>query len=188
MDDPLFYVRALHFAATLSVAGVVFFIVGISEPALRDATDDMRAAFVVRSRLAWMAWISLVLALLSGVPWLALTAESMSGEPLGALSHGVLWTVLSQTDFGNDWLLRFVVACLLGGVFVHFLSAKGVDLALAKDDHGALGRARSSAPWPLPATRSAAKELRALFIRPRTCCILLPRRPGLERSFPWRWC
>ena len=71
MDDPLFYVRALHFAATLSVAGVVFFIVGISEPALRDATDDMRAAFVVRSRLAWMGWISLVLALLSGVPWLA---------------------------------------------------------------------------------------------------------------------
>ena len=126
MDDPLFYVRALHFAATLSVAGVVFFIVGISEPALRDATDDMRAAFAVRSRLAWIAWISLVLALLSGVPWLALTAESMSGQPLGALSHGVLWTVLSQTDFGNNWLLRFVVACLLGGVFVHFLSAKGV--------------------------------------------------------------
>ncbi len=126
MDDPLFYVRALHFAATVSVAGVVFFIVGISEPALRSATDDTRVAFAVRSRLAWIAWISLVVALLSGVPWLVLTAESMSGQPLGALSHGVLWTVLSQTDFGNNWLLRFVLACLLGGLFVHFLSAKGV--------------------------------------------------------------
>lgn len=126
MDNPLFYVRALHFAATVSVAGVVFFIVGISEPALRSAADDMRGALVVRSRLAWIAWISLVVVLLSGVPWLVLTAESMSGQPLGALSHGVLWIVLSQTDFGNNWLLRFVVACLLGGLFVHFLSAKGV--------------------------------------------------------------
>lgn len=50
----------------------------------------------------------------------------MSGQPLGNLaSQGVLWTVLTQTDFGNDWLLRFVLACVLGGLFVHFLSAKG---------------------------------------------------------------
>ena len=57
MDDPLFYVRALHFAATLSVAGVVFFIVGIGEPALRSATDNTRVAFAIRSRLAWIASI-----------------------------------------------------------------------------------------------------------------------------------
>jgi copper resistance protein D len=126
VDDPLFYVRALHFAATVSVAGAVFFIVGISEPALRNARDNADGAFAVRRRLAWIAWISLVTVLLSGVPWLVLTAESMSGQPLGALSHGVLWTVLSQTDFGNNWLLRFVMACLLGGLFVHVLSAKGV--------------------------------------------------------------
>ncbi len=126
MDEPIFYVRALHFAATLSAAGVVFFIVGISEPALRTAGDNAAGAFAVRRRLAWIAWISLVVALLSGAPWLVLTAESMSGQPLSTLSHGVLWTVLSQTEFGNNWLLRLVVACLLGGLFVHFLSAKGV--------------------------------------------------------------
>ena len=116
----------MHFAATVSVAGVVFFIVGISEPALRGARDYAGGVFAVRNRLAWIAWISLTVALLSGVPWLVLTAKSMSGQPLGALSHGVLWTVLSQTDFGNNWLLRFVMACLLGGLFVHFLAAKGV--------------------------------------------------------------
>ena len=86
MGNPLFYVRALHFAATLSVAGVVFFIVGISEPALRVARDYAGGAFAVRNRLAWIAWISLAVTLLSGVPWLVLTAESMSGLPLGALS------------------------------------------------------------------------------------------------------
>jgi putative copper resistance protein D len=126
VDDPLIYVRALHFAATVSVAGVVFFIVGISEPTLRSVPDDARDALAVRRRLAWTAWISLVVALLSGVPWLVLTAESMSGEPLGALSHGVLWIVVSQTDFGNVWLLRIVAACLLGGLFVHFVSVKGL--------------------------------------------------------------
>ncbi len=126
MDNPLFYVRALHFAATITVAGVVIFIVCIGEPAFRCAeADDANGAFAVRIRLAWMAWIGLAIALLSGVFWLVLTAESMSGQPLGSLaSQGVLWTVLTQTEFGNDWLLRFALACLLGGLFVHFLSAK----------------------------------------------------------------
>ena len=49
----------------------------------------------------------------------------MSGQPLGSLaSQGVLWTVLTQTEFGNDWLLRFALACVLGGLFVHFLSIR----------------------------------------------------------------
>jgi putative copper resistance protein D len=127
VGDPLFYVRALHFAATITVAGVVIFIVCVSEPAFRSAKDDARGAFAVRIRLAWMAWIGLFITLLSGVFWLVLTAESMSGQPLLSLaSQGVLGTVLTQTEFGNDWLVRFVAACLLGGLFVHFLSAKGV--------------------------------------------------------------
>jgi copper resistance protein D len=126
VDDPLIYARALHFAACIMVAGVVFFIVCIGEPAWRCAKDDWRSAVAVRTRLAFIAWISLGVALLSGVPWLVITAESMSGEPLSELSRGVLWTVLAQTDFGNDWLARFVLACVLGGLFVHFLSAKGV--------------------------------------------------------------
>jgi hypothetical protein len=32
MNDPTFYARAIHFAATLLVAGIVFFIVAIAEP------------------------------------------------------------------------------------------------------------------------------------------------------------
>jgi putative copper resistance protein D len=127
VGDPLFYVRALHFAATITVAGVVIFIVCVSEPAFRSAKDEARGAFAVRIRLAWMAWIGLFIALVSGVLWLVLTAESMSGQPLvGLASQGVLGTVLTQTEFGNDWLLRFIAACLLGGLFVHFLSVKGV--------------------------------------------------------------
>jgi len=36
LDDPLIYARALHFAATTTVAGVAFFIVLIAEPLLRS--------------------------------------------------------------------------------------------------------------------------------------------------------
>ena len=126
MSDPLFYVRALHFAATLSVAGVVFFIVFVADPAFHRTGGDARIAVAFRARLAWLAWASVIIALLSAVPWLALVAESMSGQPLGALyGQGVLWTVVTQTDFGNDWLLRVAIACTLGGLFVHFLSVKG---------------------------------------------------------------
>jgi copper resistance protein D len=120
-------VRALHFAATITAAGVVWFIAFIAEPAFRHAKPDTGVAVVFRNRLAWIAWIGLFGAVLSGVPWLILTAESMSGQPLDQLtSQGVLWTVLSQTDFGRDWLLRFVMACVLAALFVHFLSAEGM--------------------------------------------------------------
>ena len=127
MADLLFYVRAVHFAATLSVAGVVLFIVLIAEPAFHQAKADPRIAVAFRARLAWIAWSSLVVALVSAVPWLVIVAESMSGQPLGELyAQGVLGTVLTQTDFGADWLLRVVLACALGGLFVHFLSFKRV--------------------------------------------------------------
>jgi putative copper resistance protein D len=119
----LFYARALHFAATLSVAGVVFFVVLIAEPAFRHAKTDARIAGTIRNRLAWVAWLSLIVTLASGVPWLVIVAMSMSGRPLGELySQGVLGTVLTQTDFGNDWLARFAMACLLGGLFVRLFS------------------------------------------------------------------
>jgi putative copper resistance protein D len=126
VTDLLFYVRVVHFAATLSVAGAVVFSVTIGEPAFRRAKGDPGLAAAIRKRLAWIARGSLIVALISVVPWLVLVAESMSGQPLGALyGQGVLAMVLTQTDFGIDWLLRIVLACALGGLFVHSLGGKG---------------------------------------------------------------
>jgi putative copper resistance protein D len=127
LSDPLVYVRAVHFAATLQVAGVAFFLVFIAEPAFRNAASDTRVAAKVRSRLTWLAWIGLVLAVISGAAWLVLTAAAMSQQPLaGVFSGGVLWTVLSDTTFGNDWLLRAVLACLLAGLFAPALSQQRI--------------------------------------------------------------
>ena len=127
MSDPLLYVRAVHFAATLLVAGVAFFVVFIAEPAFRTAKDDNRVAVVVRSRLTWIARISLALAVVSGAAWFDLTAAAMSGQPVAdVFSQGVWWTVLSETTFGNDWLVRFVLACLLAGLFDPSLSEQRI--------------------------------------------------------------
>ncbi|MGB7099171.1 MAG: hypothetical protein WBD95_10455, partial [Xanthobacteraceae bacterium] len=123
MNDPLIYARAVHFAATISVAGAVFFAVFIAEPAFRQAPDSTRLTVFVRSRLCWIAWSALAVTVVSGAAWLILVAQSMSDSSLAeAFTPDVLGTVLPQTGFGRDWLARFALACLLGGVFIPFFS------------------------------------------------------------------
>ena len=51
--------RAVHYAATITVAGGVFFLVFIAEPAFRNAGDDSRLRAAVRPPLAWLAWVVL---------------------------------------------------------------------------------------------------------------------------------
>jgi putative copper resistance protein D len=127
IDDPLIYVRAVHFAATITIVGVAFFIVFVAEPAFRQAGNGTRVAAFVRPALAWIAWISLVVTVVSGAAWLVLLAQSMSDSPLvEVFSEGVVWTVLLETGFGRDWLARFVLACFLAGMLVPFLSLQGV--------------------------------------------------------------
>jgi putative copper resistance protein D len=121
----LSYARALHFAATILLVGIVFFAVFIAEPALREAPGGTKIAVVLRRRLAWIAWISLAFCVLSGAAWFVLTSASMSGQPLSEIyTQGVLGTVLSQTDFGNDWLLRLVFVCILALLLPLFLSPR----------------------------------------------------------------
>jgi len=133
VTDLLYCARAVHFAATVLASGIVFFVVCVADPALRKAQRVAAVAVALRLRLAWMAWISLAFAALSGAIWLLLTASSMSGEPAAdVLSQGVLWTVLAQTDFGNDWLARGALLCLLAAAFVFLLSARGAASAWLK--------------------------------------------------------
>jgi putative copper resistance protein D len=122
VNDLLILARAVHFAATVTVAGAVFFIAFVADPAFRQ-TDSSKFTAAVRRRIAWTAWIALALSVLSGLAWLMLVAQSMSDRPLAeAMSQDVLSTVLSETDFGHDWLARFAAVCLLAGFFVPFFA------------------------------------------------------------------
>jgi putative copper resistance protein D len=106
-------VRAIHFAATMLFAGVVFFIVFVTEPTFRAANVDLAVRAIVQSRIGRLTWISLVLATISGAAWLVLTAVEMSDRPLVAvLSEDILWVVLSQTNFGRAWFIRFLLVCI----------------------------------------------------------------------------
>ena len=118
MDDPLIYARAIHFAATITVAGVVFFAVFIAEPAFAKTGDDARLPAAVGPPLAWLKWAGLALAGASGAAWFILVAASMSERPPAeVLSEGIVWVVLLQTDFGRAWLVRAILACVLAAVF-----------------------------------------------------------------------
>ena len=132
MNDPLIFERAIHFAATIMAAGTVFFVAFVAEPALRKAANDT-LALTLFARLRWIAWFCFAFALVSGAAWFVLTAASMSGQPVADVyAQDVLWTVLSETDFGNDWLVRLILACGLAGVSVAFISAQGVKSARLK--------------------------------------------------------
>jgi putative copper resistance protein D len=118
MDGFLIAARTLHFAAAISLTGVFAFEQLAAGPAFRHS--GAIAATGLRRRIGWLAWASLVLALVSGAAWLVAVAAGMSGKPLGAaLTQGAVPVVLTRTRFGEDWLLRFALAvplgfCLLG--------------------------------------------------------------------------
>ncbi|HVR11142.1 MAG TPA: copper homeostasis membrane protein CopD [Thermoanaerobaculia bacterium] len=113
MEDFLIAVRTLHFAAAITLTGVLAFERLVAGPAFRHSGGV--AATGLRRRLGWLAWASLVLALVSGAAWLVVVAAGMSGKPLSvALTQGAVPVVLTRTRFGEDWLLRFAVAVLLG--------------------------------------------------------------------------
>ena len=123
MADPLLYARAIHFAATMLVAGVVLFAVFVAAPAWRGAASNGAVAIMVRTRLAVIAWIGLALAAISGAAWLVLTTAAMSDLPAAqVVGDGALWTVLSQTVFGRDWLVRLFLACALAATLPALLS------------------------------------------------------------------
>jgi putative copper resistance protein D len=116
LDDPLIWVRAIHFGATMMVMGGVFFSAFIAAHAMRGR-DVSGIAARVRFRLAMTGWISLAVTVVSGAAWLVLQTERMSELSLGQVfQQGAVWTVLSETDFGYAWMLRLVMAGLLAAM------------------------------------------------------------------------
>ena len=74
---------------------------------------------IVRSRLARIAWVSYALALLTGAGWLGVQTSRMTELPLSAiLAEGGVWNVLSNTDFGNVWEVRTLLAALVAGTLL----------------------------------------------------------------------
>lgn len=105
MDDALIVWRALHFAATIQIGGVLIFcgyVLRIRSPAYRGR--QLRLIF----------WVSLVLAFISGAAWFCAVAASISDTTWAtAIRDGSAGAVLTDTEFGRAWLVRLVAGLLL---------------------------------------------------------------------------
>ena len=87
MGDPLAYVRAVHFAATIIAAGVVIFEVTVAMPAFTAAAGVIdRDIERLRSRWAWLVWVSLAVAAASGVIWIS-TYFQVGAEAVLPVNH-----------------------------------------------------------------------------------------------------
>jgi len=106
IDVPMVAVRALHFAATATVAGALVFR-AITDPLLATAEQ---AKAVIDVRIRWLIWSSLAIAFVSGGLWLLLQTSSMSGQ---TVTSGAIATVIGETQFGFVSMVRLALAVLL---------------------------------------------------------------------------
>ena len=127
MGDLLVYVRAVHFAATIVAAGAVIFEFAVAAPAFAVAgVATHGTAERLRLRWAWIVWASLAVAVLSGAIWLLLLAADIYGAPIEELwSNGGIWTVATETRFGQISAARFAAAVLLAGSIRMWRGATG---------------------------------------------------------------
>ena len=113
MNEPLVIARAFHLASTLLLAGTISFRVFVAAPAFRGEAGG-RLQDSVRIRLTRIIWAALIVATISGAAWLVFLAGEIGGLSVGdALSEGLAWIVLTQTQFGIDWMVRMTMASLL---------------------------------------------------------------------------
>ncbi len=110
MESFLIAARVVHYASTISLAGVFAVLCFVAAPAISPW---------LRRRLSLVASASLAVALLSGAAWLLFVAAQMSGQPIAAtLTQGIVGIVLKQTRFGQIWVLRFVLGVVLAGMLL----------------------------------------------------------------------
>jgi putative copper resistance protein D len=113
VNATLIVLRAIHFASTAMTAGVLIFLTAVADPVLRrEGASEAQSA--LRTRSLRIVWATLALTVLSGAAWLLLQAAAMSGRPLvEAIADGVVFVVLSKTQFGMISSLRFALVILL---------------------------------------------------------------------------
>jgi putative copper resistance protein D len=112
--NPLIIVRDIHFLSTVIVAGIIFFDLFIAAPVLRSELRLPATESSFRSLAAKILVVSLPVSVASAIAWLWLLAARIADEPFGeVIADGTVWIVLSQTEFGLTWAVRFLLASAL---------------------------------------------------------------------------
>jgi len=115
LNNPLIAVRDIHFVSSVIVTGILFFDLFVASPVLRAA--DLRHGTVMavfRNRTTKILWIGLALSILSALAWLCLLSARIASKSLvEVVADGTVWVVLSRTQFGFAWEVRFLLAAML---------------------------------------------------------------------------
>jgi putative copper resistance protein D len=127
------------------MAGAIVFRAAVAEPALRS---QPKASTVINSQIRKLAWIGLVIGVISGAIWLVLLTESLSNEGFReVVTSGALRDVLTLTQFGAVAQIRLALAILLAislafdrsrwGRWFALAAAQGVAASAAWTGHAA---------------------------------------------------
>lgn len=161
LDYPLVLVRAVHFASTVLVSGLVFLAAFVGRPTL-GLEGGHRIAAELSVRFKWLGWLAIICALASGGLWLLFVAAQMADAPFATMWRDeTVWIVVSQTSFGHAWVARLAILAFLAGYFLlaDFLDPKSMPTftgiavlasaalvgALAWAGHGAVGEGYAGA-------------------------------------------
>jgi putative copper resistance protein D len=125
LSNPLIAVRDIHFASSLLVAGIVFFNLFVASPTLRTTGSPLGATVAAFTRsTAGLLWIGFAVSMVSGIAWLCLLAARIAGKPVAeVIVDGTIWIVLSRTQFGFAWELRFISVLMLAACLVAQLAS-----------------------------------------------------------------
>ncbi|MGH6717109.1 MAG: copper homeostasis membrane protein CopD [Bradyrhizobium sp.] len=111
INGPMVVVRAIHFAATAAIAGLLVFRSLVAEPALGTSLEANR---LIRSRSTAIVWLGLALVVVTGLIWLELQTMSITGlAGREAITSGAVLKVANETQFGLLSEIRFVLAAIL---------------------------------------------------------------------------
>ncbi len=116
MNVLLALTRFVHLVSITLLIGVFTFLLLVARPAFRktEYPEDEEFARFDKILLRLVAW-DLLVAIASAVLWLAVQAASMSGQAFWqALAPGIVWSVLTRTQFGRVWQFRLALLIFLG--------------------------------------------------------------------------
>jgi copper resistance protein D len=119
VPEPLIVVRAVHFGATILVAGALLFSVLVAEPVWQRPGEQAAGLLPCRRQIALVALLALAVAVASGIVQLVLIAAAVTEEPwTDVIADGVAWAFLSDTHFGAIAQLRLLLAIGLAGLLL----------------------------------------------------------------------
>ena len=114
MEYLLALIRSVHIGGSILLAAVFAFRLMVLMPAIKavgGAADKPRSRF--EGCLNRVAFVSLIIVILSSAAWLWLVAASISGEAMfSGTQLQTVETILFRAQFGRLWLSR--LACCLG--------------------------------------------------------------------------